>query len=145
MHAFDPLSVIAERSFLTIAFSHGVHVEVTRLPPDIGAPHIVAIADQQAQEQHAAGSAAAVHQRLEDRDLERDADRLVLSRYAPAGVIVDQDMDILQFRGHTGRFLTPPPGAATLNLLRMARPGLALDLRTIIHEARKDHKVAHLS
>jgi two-component system, chemotaxis family, CheB/CheR fusion protein len=57
-------------------------------------------------------------------------------------VIVDREMGILHFRGQTGRYLEPAPGAASLNLLRMARPGLALDLRTLIHEARKEHRPA---
>jgi two-component system CheB/CheR fusion protein len=46
-------------------------------------------------------------------------------------------MDILQFRGQTGRYLEPAPGAASWNLMKMAREGLALDLRAAIHKARK--------
>lgn len=70
-------------------------------------------------------------------DLEKEADLIVMSRYAPAGVIINEDMEILQFRGRTGYYLEPAPGEATLNLLRMAREGLSFDLRTAIHKARK--------
>ncbi len=71
-------------------------------------------------------------------DLQKAADRLVMGRYAPAGVLINEDMDVVQFRGHTGPYLEPAPGDATFNLLKMAREGLALDLRTAIHQARKD-------
>ena len=43
----------------------------------------------------------------------READRFVLSRHAPAGVVVDDDMEIIQFRGQTDRYLAPSPGEAS--------------------------------
>ncbi len=70
-------------------------------------------------------------------DVEKEANRVVLSRYAPAGVIVNEHMDILQFRGRTGPYIEPAPGEASLNLLKMAREGLKLEIRTAIHEAKK--------
>ncbi|MBD3334573.1 MAG: hypothetical protein GF355_03570, partial [Candidatus Eisenbacteria bacterium] len=73
-------------------------------------------------------------------DLEREADRLIVSRYAPSGVIVNQEMEILNFRGSTSRFLEPAPGHASLDLMRMARPGLAVGLRAALHECRKQHE-----
>lgn len=70
-------------------------------------------------------------------NLERAADRVVLSRYAPAGVIINDNMEILHFRGRTGSYLEPAAGEASLNILRMAREGLLLDLRAAIHNVRK--------
>lgn len=35
-------------------------------------------------------------------DIQRETDRLVLARYAPPGVVVNEDMEILQTRGQTG-------------------------------------------
>ena len=70
-------------------------------------------------------------------DVEKEANRIVMSRYAPAGVIVNEHMDILQFRGHTGSYIEPSPGEASLNLSKMAREGLKLDIRTAITEAKK--------
>jgi two-component system CheB/CheR fusion protein len=69
--------------------------------------------------------------------LQTEANRIVLSRYAPAGVLVDEELQIVQFRGHTGPFLEPAPGDATLNLLKMAREGLLYGLRSALYEARK--------
>ncbi len=70
-------------------------------------------------------------------DLFREADRVVMARYAPASVLINEDLEILQFRGQTGGYLDPAPGQASLNLLRMAREGLALHLRAAVQKARK--------
>jgi two-component system, chemotaxis family, CheB/CheR fusion protein len=72
-----------------------------------------------------------------DADLGREADRLVLSKYSPPGVLIDSLFDIIQFRGRTGPFLEPSPGQAALNLLKMAREGLVLDIRAAVYQARK--------
>src|SRR5204863_3466573 len=66
-----------------------------------------------------------------------EANRVVIGRFAPPGVIVDSELRIVQFRGQTGDYLEPAPGEASLNLLKMARQGLLHGLRTAIHEARK--------
>ncbi|RYZ41023.1 MAG: PAS domain-containing protein [Myxococcaceae bacterium] len=73
-----------------------------------------------------------------DLDAQQEADRLVLARYGPPGVIVNQDLEILHFRGHTGPYLEPLPGVASLNLIKMAREGLALELRAALHQAKKN-------
>lgn len=67
----------------------------------------------------------------------READRVVLTRYAPPGVLVTEDLQIVQFRGRTSMYLEPAPGTATFDLLKMAREGLLADLRTAIHKAKK--------
>jgi two-component system CheB/CheR fusion protein len=70
-------------------------------------------------------------------DVSKEADRIVLTRYAPPGVIVNSAFEIVQFRGRTSRFLEPSPGEASLNLFRMARQGLVIDLRAAVHQAKK--------
>lgn len=72
-------------------------------------------------------------------DIQHEADRVVLTRYAPAGVLINADFDILQFRGHTGPFLEPAAGAASLNLLKMAREGLTAELRAALHKAKSEN------
>jgi len=62
-------------------------------------------------------------------DLQRVADQILLNRYAPASVMVNGKLDIVQFIGQTGRFLDPAPGDASLNLLKMVKSGLQLELR----------------
>ncbi len=70
-------------------------------------------------------------------DLQKEADRVVLGRYAPASVLINDDYEILQFRGKTSPYLEPAPGAASYNVLKMAREGLLVDLRTSIQKARR--------
>ena len=67
----------------------------------------------------------------------READLVLLSRFSPPGVLINDDFEILQFRGRTSPFLEPAPGAATFNLLKMAREGILGDLRGAIHAARR--------
>ena len=70
-------------------------------------------------------------------DLRKHADHIVLDKYVPPGVLINEDMEVLQFRGKTGYYLEPAPGAASLNVIKMAREGLAIDLRATIHQAKK--------
>jgi len=72
---------------------------------------------------------------------EKEADRILLARYSPAGVLINAEMDILQFRGSTGAYLEPPSGKATLNQLKMAREDLMLPLRGAIQKAKKDDQM----
>jgi two-component system CheB/CheR fusion protein len=67
----------------------------------------------------------------------READRVMLSRYSPPGVLINENMEVLQFRGRTSLFLEPPSGAASFNVLKMAREGLLAELRAAIHASRK--------
>jgi len=77
-------------------------------------------------------------------DLQREADRVVLSRFGPPGAVVDEDLDVLQFRGQTGIYLEPSPGPASYNILKMARRGLLPYLRSAIQQARSgDISVRH--
>ncbi|HEX6882429.1 MAG TPA: chemotaxis protein CheB [Planctomycetota bacterium] len=71
----------------------------------------------------------------------RAADRLLLQRFVPPGVLVDDDLEILQFSGDTGPFLAPQ-GKASLNLLKMAREGLTIPLRSALQRARKSRSAA---
>ncbi|GAB2523958.1 CheR family methyltransferase [Spirosoma aerophilum] len=70
-------------------------------------------------------------------DLDKVVDQVLLSHYVPASVVVDQELDIIQFRGETSLFLEHTSGKASLNLMKMARPTLALEIRTAVHKCRK--------
>lgn len=69
-------------------------------------------------------------------EVQREADRVVLARYTPPGVVVDEQMRVVQFRGRTGACLEPSPGQPTYDLFQMAREGLLPDLKTALEEAR---------
>ena len=73
----------------------------------------------------------------EEVDLDRVIDHILLKTYTPACVVVNKDLDILQFRGSTGLYLEPSPGKASLNLMKMARQGLGFELRNLVHKVQK--------
>jgi two-component system CheB/CheR fusion protein len=68
-------------------------------------------------------------------------DHILAERYAPAGVLVDQNLEILEFRGDTSAWLRNLPGAASLNLARMARAGVATDVLQAVRHAARTGKV----
>ena len=70
-------------------------------------------------------------------DFQKNADEVLLSKYAPPGVVVNAEMDIVQFRGSTGLWLESTPGKPNLNVLKMARDGLAFELRNALHKVKK--------
>ena len=71
-------------------------------------------------------------------DAQREADRILLTRYVPASVLVSADLEVLQFRGDTGLFLAPAPGKASLNLLKMLREGLLVGVRGALAKATRE-------
>lgn len=74
-------------------------------------------------------------------DLQREADRIVLAQYGPAGVIINEEFDVVQFRGRTSPYLEPAPGKASLSLLKMVREGLLLELRSAVQKAKRTGEI----
>ena len=68
------------------------------------------------------------------------ADRKVLELYGPAGVVLNQDLEILHFRGHTGPFLDPAQGAASLSVLKVVRFELHIALKHALEQAVATHQ-----
>ena len=71
-------------------------------------------------------------------DFQKTADDILLTKYTPAGVVVNEAMDIVHFRGNTGNYLEQAPGKPSHNLLMMAKHGLGFELRNILHKAKTD-------
>jgi len=71
-------------------------------------------------------------------DLHKEADRILLTKYAPAAVVINDDLEVLESRGHVGLYLELAPGRASFNVLKMAREGLLFDLQAAINEAKKE-------
>ena len=69
-------------------------------------------------------------------DFQKSADNLLLSRFSPPGVVVNDQLDIVEFRGPTDGWLQPGPGKPSLNVLKLTRDGLAFELRNALHKAR---------
>jgi two-component system CheB/CheR fusion protein len=73
-------------------------------------------------------------------EYQREVDRLLLGRFSPAGVLVNEDFDVLQYRGRTAPYLEVPAGEPTTSVLKMAREGLFLELRSALAEARQSRR-----
>ncbi len=69
-------------------------------------------------------------------DFQKNADDVLLEKYAPPGVVVNEDLDIVQFRGATGIWLESSSGKPNLNVLKMAREGLGFELRNSLHKVK---------
>ncbi|MEO5782561.1 MAG: chemotaxis protein CheB, partial [Ginsengibacter sp.] len=74
-------------------------------------------------------------------DFQKNADEILLSKYTPSSVVVNDQMDIVQFRGSTGDFLEPSPGKASLNVLKMAREGLSFEIRNALHKVKTTKEI----
>ncbi len=70
-------------------------------------------------------------------DWQREADRVAAREYVPPGVLISAEFEILQFRGQTGPFLAPAAGEPSHNLLKMARNGLFMPLRSAMNQCQK--------
>ena len=67
---------------------------------------------------------------------EREADRIIVKRFAPVGVLINAQLRIVQFRGLTSPYLMPPAHKAEFDLLAMAREGLGPVLRAVIGKVK---------
>lgn len=74
-------------------------------------------------------------------DISKTIDSLLLAEYAPCGVLVNDHMEVLQFRGKTGQFLEQPPGEPETNLMKMVREGLFVELRNAFSKAQAEKEV----
>jgi two-component system CheB/CheR fusion protein len=64
-------------------------------------------------------------------------DTVLLEHHVPASVIINYDLEILQFRGSTSLYLQHSPGKASFNILKMAHIEITFELRNAIHHAIK--------
>jgi two-component system CheB/CheR fusion protein len=64
-------------------------------------------------------------------------DAVLLEHHVPASVIINYDLDILQFRGATAMYLQNSSGKASLNILKMVHLEITFELRNAIHHAIK--------
>ncbi len=80
-----------------------------------------------------------------DLDLQHAADRIVLARFAPAGVVIDENLQILQVRGQTAPFVELPAGTVSWNLLRLLRPEVARQVQERLERAVRENVPVSIS
>jgi two-component system, chemotaxis family, CheB/CheR fusion protein len=71
--------------------------------------------------------------------LEKEVNRIMLHHFVPASIVVNEEMEIVEFRGKTGPYLEPAAGQPTFSLSKMAREGLLVDLRAALKAAAKEN------
>ena len=69
---------------------------------------------------------------------QHEADHIVLKNYAPPGLVINENMEVLQFRGAIGPYIGLVPGKASLQLLKIARKDLVATLRAAVNLAKKN-------
>lgn len=74
------------------------------------------------------------------QELDGFIDKVIVSEFMPASVVINHLLEIVQFRGTTDLFLTHPKGRATFNVLKMARPEIAFELRNAISKVIKTNQ-----
>ena len=74
-------------------------------------------------------------------DVLKQADRFVLARYAPPGIVVNADLEILHIRGDVSPYLAPAEGRASLNVSKMARSDVLILLRAALQKANESRAV----
>ena len=77
-------------------------------------------------------------------DPEKEADQMVWERSSYAGLVVNDDLHILHFRGDTSPWLRPVPGKASLQLMRILREELVLEVRSAIQKVRRSGKTVRI-
>jgi len=68
-------------------------------------------------------------------NLREIAERALMKIYAPAAAIVNEKGDVLYIHGHTGNYLEPASGEASMNIVAMAREGMRLELGSALRRA----------
>ncbi|MEX2604488.1 MAG: chemotaxis protein CheB [Gracilimonas sp.] len=72
-------------------------------------------------------------------DFQTRADEIMLKKYTPAGVVVNEAMDIVQYRGKTAPYLEQTTGKPSHNLIALAAQGLAFELRNVLYKAEQEN------
>ncbi|MDZ5635600.1 chemotaxis protein CheB [Janthinobacterium sp. GMG1] len=76
--------------------------------------------------------------------IQSHVEQLLLQKYSPAAVLLNQDGDILYINGRTGAFLEPAAGKANWNIHAMAREGLRYELASLIKQALQSDSLVRL-
>ena len=72
-------------------------------------------------------------------NLKKATDDIILSKYTPAGIVVNEAMEIVHFRGRTASYLEQAPGSPSHSLMSMAKNGLGFELRNMLNKVKKEN------
>ncbi|MGZ4371443.1 MAG: CheR family methyltransferase, partial [Gaiellaceae bacterium] len=89
-------------------------------------------------EPHPAAPPAAALEHRPTISVQKLADRKVLEKFGPPSLLLDEKMDVIQFRGELRPYLGPASGSATLNVMKLVRAELLVELRTTLQRVARD-------
>ena len=69
-----------------------------------------------------------------------EVDRLLMTEYVPAALLVNGKLDIIVFRGNVTPYLSPESGQASLNVSKIIRKELRPEVQSAIYRAKKENK-----
>jgi two-component system, chemotaxis family, CheB/CheR fusion protein len=76
-------------------------------------------------------------------DIRKEVDRILLAKYSPAGVVVDDGLEVIEIRGKASPYLTLPAGKVSFNLMKLIPDtGLFLEIEQLIQQARQSGEPA---
>jgi len=78
------------------------------------------------------------NEKVNESDIEKVSNKILLSQFVPPSVVVNSDLQILSFHGPASPYLQPAYGKASLHLLKMVRDDLAFEVRSLINKAKKE-------
>ena len=108
-------------------------------------PHLFHAGARGSRGEAAAGgsAAAAPAESWDGADMRKEVDRILLSKYSPAGVVVDEDLEVIEIRGKASPYLTLPVGKVSFNLMKLIPDtGLFLEVEKLIRQARQSGEPA---
>ncbi len=73
-------------------------------------------------------------------NVKKEADDLLLKKYVLPSVLINSDMEIIQFFGDTSIYLQHSAGKATLNIMKLINEELFVTVRTSINKIQKEKK-----
>jgi len=76
-------------------------------------------------------------------EAQKEFDRRLVTQFAPATVFVNDELEIVHTRGNVSRYLKLSPGRASLNILKMAREALQIELRNALGRVKKEGATVH--
>jgi two-component system, chemotaxis family, CheB/CheR fusion protein len=72
-------------------------------------------------------------------EAQKEFDRRLLTMHAPPTAFVTEDYEVIHTRGNVNPYLKLAPGRPSLNILKMAREGLLMELRNALSKAKKEN------
>jgi two-component system, chemotaxis family, CheB/CheR fusion protein len=73
-------------------------------------------------------------------EFEREVDKIYLSKYKQAGVLVNEAMEVIQARGDTSLYVKLTTGKASLNILNVVREELKAELYEAIQKVKRNSR-----